>query len=130
MAGSDPRTGPKTDGKGSRGRLHWSWAAVLSDPVRLSVLEGLCELETANATELGACCHASDRTLRRHLEALEELGLVREQPGERDGVTPGRPPSRFSVDARARERIRALLAVIREPLVPTPAPARLPPPPR
>src|SRR3954471_10460686 len=78
--------------------LHWSWTAVLTDPVRLAVLRGLCDLGTATTAELRPRCHTSDPTIRRHLEALEALGLVREQPGEREGLTPGRPASRFTLD--------------------------------
>ena len=101
--------------------------AVLTDPVRLAVLRGLCELGTATTAELRARCHTSDPTVRRHLEALEALGLVHEQPGERDGLTPGRPARRFTLDADVVDRIFALFEVLSEPLVPRPAPGRLPP---
>lgn len=107
--------------------LHWSWAAVLTDPVRLAVLRALCGLRTATIAELRRRCHTSDRTVRRHLEALEALGLVNEQPGERDGLTPGRPASRFTLDPDAAERLGALFEVLSDPLLPTPAPD--PPPP-
>lgn len=101
--------------------------AVLTDPVRLAILRGLCELRTATTTELRERCHTSDPTVRRHLEALEALGLVREQPGERDGLTPGRPARRFTLDAEAATRVCALFEILSEPLVPAPEPERRPP---
>jgi predicted ArsR family transcriptional regulator len=106
---------------------HWSWAPILTDSVRLAILRGFCELGTATAAELCERCHSSDPTVRRHLEALEALGLVREVPGERDGVTPGRPARRFTLDADAARRVCALFRLLGEPFVPMPAPA--PPPP-
>ena len=107
--------------------LHWSWTAVLTDPIRLAVLRGLCELGTATTAELRTRCHSSDPTIRRHLEALETLGLIQEQPGERDGLTPGRPASRFTLDADVATRVAALFEVLSEPLLPTPEPGRLQP---
>lgn len=107
--------------------LHWSWVSVLIDPVRLAVLRGLCELGTPTIGELRCRCHSSDPTVRRHLEALMALGLVHEEPGERDGLTPGRPPRRFTLADEAAERLSALFAIVREPLAPNLAPA--PPPP-
>lgn len=102
--------------------FHWSWGSVLTDPVRLAVLRALCDLGTATAADLGSRCHTSDRTVRRHLRAMKALGLVHEQLGERDGLTPGRPASRFTIDVDTAVRIRSLLAVLREPLEPKPAP--------
>lgn len=107
----------------SENSLHWSWAAVLTDPVRLSVLSGLCRLGTATITDLHELCHTSDPTIRRHLEALEALGLVREQPAERDGVSPGRPARSFTIDPEATVRISTLFELVSEPLLPEPAPA-------
>ena len=103
-------------------RLDWSWAAVLTDPIRLSVLRALCELGPATIIELCRHCHGSDPTVRRHLEALEAIGLVREQPGERDGMTPGRPARRYTIDTEAAGKMKTLFELLSEPLVPTPAP--------
>lgn len=111
----------------SRDPFHWSWSAVLTDPVRLSILHTLCALQAATTLQLSRRCHSSDPTIRRHLEALEAIGLVREHPGKRDGLTPGRPASRYTLDARAADRVRALFELLNEPLVPIPAPD--PPPP-
>ena len=103
-------------------RIHWSWASVLSDPIRLSVLQALCELRTATALEVCHRCHGSDPTIRRHLEVLEAIGLVREQAGERDGITPGRPAKRYTIDSDVAGQLCALLELLREPLAPFPAP--------
>jgi DNA-binding transcriptional ArsR family regulator len=116
-------------------RRHWSvnamldasWTAVLTDPVRLSVLRCLCRLRIATIAELTDLCHTSDPTVRRHLEALETLGLVHEQRAEADGVTPGRPARRFMLDPDAATRLCALFDLISVPLVPTPQPAQPPP---
>jgi predicted ArsR family transcriptional regulator len=107
--------------------VHSSWSSVLTDPVRLAVLRALCELGTTTIANLKVTCHTSDPTVRRHLEALEAFGLVREEPGERDGLTPGRPPRRFTLDSDAAARVCVLFDLLSEPLVPTPAPDLLPP---
>ncbi len=114
--------------KASENPLHWSWAAILTDPVRLSVLRGLCHLGTATTTELHEVCHTSDPAIRRHLEALEALGFVRGQPAERDGISPGRPARSFTIDPEAAARLRALFELLSEPLLPMPAPVWPPPP--
>jgi predicted ArsR family transcriptional regulator len=104
--------------------LHASWTAVLTDPVRLAVLRGLCQLKAATTAELRGLCHTSDPTVRRHLEALATLGLVREEAAEPDGITPGRPARRFRLDADAEARLCALFELLSEPLATTPEPAR------
>jgi len=110
--------------------LDWSWAAVLTDPIRLSVLRALCELRPATIDELRRRCHNSDTTIRRHLKALEAVGLVHEQPGEQDGATLGRPARRYTVDTDAAGRMDSLFELLSVPLVSTPAPERTPPPDR
>jgi predicted ArsR family transcriptional regulator len=102
--------------------IHWSWRAILSDPVRLDIVTALCVLRTVTLADLGARCHTSDAAIRRHLDALEALGLVRAQAAQRDGMTPGRPPRRFVLAADATTQIRALLDLLSHPLGPTPAP--------
>jgi predicted ArsR family transcriptional regulator len=106
----------------SENPLHTSWAAILTDPVRLSVLCGLCDLETATIADLREVCHTSDPTVRRHLEALEALGLVREEPAERDGISPGRPAKTFTIDPGAAVRLCTLFDLLSEPLLPVPLP--------
>jgi len=88
------------------------WVAVLIDPARLSVLRGLCQLEAATFAELRRVCHISDPTLRRHLEALEAMGLVREELAERDGITSGRPPTRFVLANDAAEHLSVLFQLL------------------
>jgi predicted ArsR family transcriptional regulator len=102
--------------------VHRSWAAILTDPVRLGLMQGLSEIGTATTPELAERCHTSDPTVRRHLEALKAFGLVREQPGERDGLTPGRPARRFTLSPEAATKMRALFDLLTEPLVPNPEP--------
>jgi len=104
------------------------WVTILRDPARVWLLRALCELEAPTISELREVCHTSDPTVRRHLEALEALGLVRAEPAERNGVTSSRPPTRFVIAGDAVERLCALFQLLSEPLVPSPAPAQgLPP---
>lgn len=91
---------------------------MISDPVRFAVLCALCELGTATMAELLPRCHTSERTVRRHLDALAALGLVAEEPGERDGLTPGRPAARFTLDGAVAPRVRSVLTLLSEPLAP------------
>jgi DNA-binding transcriptional ArsR family regulator len=107
--------------------VHPSWLDVLSDPVRLAVLRWLTEVGGATVAELAEDVHASDRTVQRHLAALVALEIVREAKSKGDGESPGRPPSRFSLDPRARESALALFAVLSEPLGPWPRRSPLPP---
>src|SRR3954454_11088267 len=106
--------------------LHWSWAAIITDPVRLVVLRSLCELRAATVAELCEHCHSSEPTVRRHLDTLRALGLIRDHPGERDGMTPGRPARHFNLDAEAAMKICALFDLLKDPLVSTPEPERIP----
>ena len=108
--------------------LHESWMPILTDPVRLSLLRGLCRLEVATTAELRDLSHSSDPTIRRHLAALEALGIIRERPPERDGVTPGRPAKRYMLDPGVAIRLFTLFQLLSEPLVPAPAPEQLPRP--
>ena len=98
------------------GTVHPSWLAVLSDPVRLSLLRCLGEMETATAAQLAPRAHASERTLRRHLDTLIALGLAREHRGESDGQTQGRPAASYSLPAVARGQVTALFDLLSQPL--------------
>ena len=95
-----------------------SWLGVLPDPARLSLLHALAELGAATANELAVSTHSSDASVHRHLEAMVRQGVVDERRGQSDGVTPGRPPSRFALHPDVSERVSALFAVLKEPLTP------------
>ena len=85
------------------------WLAVVADPVKLHIVDVLCELDEATAADIPTAGLASPQTLRRHLEALVTLGLIRESPGRSDGETPGRPAARFALAPTIRESVRAVL---------------------
>jgi predicted ArsR family transcriptional regulator len=78
---------------------------VIADPVRLQILRALSQMADASAAELADRSPASNQTLRRHLEALEVLGVIESQPGVSDGETSGRPAARFSLTAEVRESV-------------------------
>jgi len=85
----------------------------IADPVRLGLVRVLAEGIEATAAELSALCQASGSTIRRHLEALVNSGIVAEAAGASDGITPGRPAARFSLRPEAREGLARLLGVSR-----------------
>jgi predicted ArsR family transcriptional regulator len=87
------------------------WLEVVADPVRLQILRSLSRVPDATAAELADRSPASHQTLRRHLEALAALGVIRSRPGASDGETSGRPPARFSLTPDVRESIRSVLDV-------------------
>lgn len=78
---------------------------MVADPVRLQILRALSEVSDATASELAAHSPASHQTLRRHLEALEAVGVIRARPGIRDGETAGRPAARFSLVPDVRRSV-------------------------
>jgi predicted ArsR family transcriptional regulator len=80
---------------------------VVADPVRLQILRVLSQVSDATVTELATHSSASYQTLRRHLDALETCGVIREQPGVSDGETSGRPAARFSLSPDVRESVRS-----------------------
>jgi DNA-binding transcriptional ArsR family regulator len=84
------------------------WLDAIADPTRLHILRTLTEVAEATTADLSAYGAGSSQTLRRHLDALTVLGVVRERVGESDGQTPGRPPSWFSLRPDVRESIRAV----------------------
>jgi DNA-binding transcriptional ArsR family regulator len=91
------------------------WLEVIADPIRLTILRSLSQVDEATASDLATWSQASSQTLRRHLEALVSLGVIREHPAQSDGETPGRPPARFSLPVEMRESVRSILAPSREP---------------
>jgi predicted ArsR family transcriptional regulator len=83
-----------------------SWLWALADPIRLHILQALSELGDATASDLTDLGTASNQTLRRHLEALVNFGVLQRRPGESDGETAGRPPARFSLRPEIRDSVR------------------------
>jgi predicted ArsR family transcriptional regulator len=98
------------------------WQSLITDPIRFGVLRILSEIGEASAVQLAARSNVSEPTIRRHLEQLVKMGWVRECRGESDGLTPGRPATRFSLEPEAREGLAVLLEALAR--VPQPAPAR------
>ena len=90
---------------------------MLSDPVRLAILQALAETDEATASELMGRGHVSYRAVHRHLDALVAVGIVRELESEGGGEAPGRPARRFSLEPSVARRAKALFAVLGEPLV-------------
>lgn len=84
------------------------WLGAVADPTRVHILRSLSHVGKATAGDLAATAAASHQTLRRHLEALVTTGVLDEHPGQSDGETPGRPASRFSLNAETRDSIRQL----------------------
>lgn len=84
---------------------------MIADPIRLGILRSLSEVEEATTSDLAAWGQASSQTLRRHLEALVALGVIREHPARSDGETPGRPAARFSLARDVRESVQAVFEI-------------------
>lgn len=83
------------------------WLAAIADPIRLHILRALAAVSEATAADLALAGHASNQTLRRHLEALTASGVVYERPGQSDGETPGRPAARFSLHPDVRRSVES-----------------------
>jgi predicted ArsR family transcriptional regulator len=71
-------------------------------------LRSLSQVKEATASDLATWSQASCQTLRRHLEALVSLGVIREHPARSDGETPGRPAARFSLPGEVQESVRSV----------------------
>jgi predicted ArsR family transcriptional regulator len=94
----------------SRGQRGSHWLDVVADPVRLQILCTLSRIADATASELASHSPASYQTLRRHLEALEAVGVIRVSAGVSDGERSGRPAARFSLSPDLRESVRSAIA--------------------
>ncbi len=101
-----------------------TWLDVVAHPVRLRMLRRLSDGRYASIRELTEIGHASKGTLRRHLDALAVLGIVREHRGESDGLTQGRPASCYSLVPEVRERVATLIEILAEPAGPPPSRTR------
>lgn len=69
---------------------------AVGHPVRLSVLERL-SAGTASASELAEAAGAHENTIRVHVAALEEAGLIAAEP--RPAAGPGRPGVQYRLTA-------------------------------
>jgi DNA-binding transcriptional ArsR family regulator len=87
------------------------WVQVIADPVRLEIVRALARTPEATAAELGRSGFSSKPTLRRHLDALVSVGLLNCRPGESDGLTPGRPPLRYSLSPEVRASVRTVFGI-------------------
>lgn len=87
-----------------------AWLHGIADPVRLAVLSILNEAGEVTVGDLAQRCRTSRRTVNRHLKAMVALGLVAERQGESDGLTSGRPPTRFRLAPPIQEEMSALLS--------------------
>lgn len=84
------------------------WLIAIADPVRLQIVRCLSQTGDATVTDLAVRSRASCQTVRRHLAALETIGVIESQPGRGDGETPGRPAARFSLPPEIRKSVSAL----------------------
>jgi predicted ArsR family transcriptional regulator len=87
------------------------WLEVIADPIRLGILRSLSQVGEATTSDLATWGTASSQTLRRHLEVLVTLGVIREHPAQSDGETPGRPATRFSLPIEVQESVRDVFGV-------------------
>lgn len=77
--------------------------------MRLQILRSLSQVDDATVSELASHNPASYQTLRRHLDALEALGVIETRAGVSDGETSGRPAARFSLAPEMRESLGSAL---------------------
>ena len=61
-----------------------SFLAALADPVRLSIVRQLGEIDGVCACDFTECCTVSQPTISHHLKVLREAGVVM---SERQGTT-------------------------------------------
>jgi DNA-binding transcriptional ArsR family regulator len=87
------------------------WLRVIAEPTRLEILRLLMETRSATASELTGNGCASGPTVRRHLQALVTMGVVKEDVGESDGETTGRPPARYSLPSEVRAGLSLLMGI-------------------
>lgn len=84
------------------------WLFGVADPIRLAILRALSEVDSATMAEINCLTAASRPTLRRHLLAMVALGLISEEVGKSDGMTTGRPATRFSLQAAVADEMRKI----------------------
>ena len=85
------------------------WLPGIADPVKFAVVQVLARAGTATISDLAKSCEASVPTLRRHLGALVATGIVTEESGGSDGLTVGRPATRYRLPQSVLDSARELL---------------------
>jgi DNA-binding transcriptional ArsR family regulator len=80
-----------------------SWLDAVANPIRLQIVRQLSESQPASLDELAGVVSAQRGTLRAHLQALVEAGVVARLPGEPDGRR-GRPPMLYGLERRELPR--------------------------
>jgi predicted ArsR family transcriptional regulator len=63
---------------------------AIADPVRLAIVRHLAQHDGASLTDLAAAAGVHANTIRPHLAALQDAGVVTSETGASEG--PGRPP--------------------------------------
>lgn len=66
---------------------------AIADPVRVRIVRHLEEYAGANLSDLAAAAEVHPNTVRLHLAALEDAGVLHAEPGESHAR--GRPPLRY-----------------------------------
>lgn len=94
-----------------------TWIEIVAQPVQFSIVRSLAELGEATVRELSEHAHTSLPTVRQHLQALADRGLVREEAGDNRTLQPGRPAARYSLHSDVGEATRALLEALEEPIL-------------
>ena len=85
------------------GAVHSTWLEVLTDPVRVDVLSALSKTGSGSASEIARRCHATERTVKRHLDSLVALGLAHES---REGSGSERLGRQHASSSTARSQAR------------------------
>jgi DNA-binding transcriptional ArsR family regulator len=80
-----------------------SWLDAVANPIRLQIVRELSRRQPSSLDELAGLISAQRGTLRAHLQALVDAGVVARLPGEPDG-TRGRPPILYGIERRELPR--------------------------
>ncbi|HEV3228741.1 MAG TPA: helix-turn-helix domain-containing protein [Solirubrobacteraceae bacterium] len=80
-----------------------SWLDAVANPIRLQIVRELSQRQPASLDELATSVSAQRGTLRAHLQALVQAGVVARLPGEPDGRR-GRPPMLYGLERRELPR--------------------------
>jgi DNA-binding transcriptional ArsR family regulator len=96
------------------------WLEAVANPIRLRIVRFLSDRDSASLDELAEAVSAQRNTVRVHVRALMNAGVVARLPGRPEGGRLGRPPSRYRLERRllgaARADPRANLPAPRSPV--------------